>query len=107
MKKLRVYWHPQVPCPAFHVDVKSLREARLIMNALADYDIFQYENRIKPDYCNAGGLSEFDPEDDHDGPDGSWCDWHDPEFDDDFRDISDERIAELDAEAMAELPDYK
>src|ERR1700735_4900687 len=95
-RKLRVYWHPQVPCESFDVEVKTLREARLILKTLAEYDSFQYENRIKGDYCNAGGLCEFDPKDDHDGPQGSWCDWHDPETDEDFDDITDERIEELD-----------
>ena len=96
MPKLRVYWIPQVPMKAFHVPVSSLREARLILRTLADYDIFQFENRVKPDYCNAGGLDVFDPEDDHDGPDGSWCTWYD-EDDRDIDHLTDEEIAAIDA----------
>ena len=77
MKKgdLRVYWHPQVPCPAFYVPVKTPTEAAKILEVLANYDIFQFENRIKPDYANAGGLQVCDPDD----KDGVWSDWYDEE----------------------------
>lgn len=50
-----------------------------MMNVLAEYDMFQYDNNIKPDYCNAGGLQCFDPDDDTDDPNGSWTDWYDEE----------------------------
>lgn len=95
MQNLRVYWVPQVPMQPFHVPVSSLREARLILRTLADYDAFQFENRVKPDYCNAGGLEVFDPDDDHDGPNGSWCGWHD-EDDREFDEMTDDEIAEMD-----------
>ena len=60
--KLRVWWIPQVPGEPFYVPVESSERGRWLMGVLADYDRFQYENRIKPDYCNAGGLAEFDEE---------------------------------------------
>jgi hypothetical protein len=54
-------WHiPQVPMKAFRVKVQDVKEAIKILNVLADYDIFQFENHIKPDYTNAAGLEEFD-----------------------------------------------
>jgi len=53
--KLRVSHFPQVPCKAFHVDVNSIEEAMKIKNILANYDLFQYNNRIKPDYCKMFG----------------------------------------------------
>lgn len=99
MSKLRIYWIPQVPMTAFNVEVKTLREARLLLRTLAEYDLFQFTHRVKGDYANAGGLTEFDPDDDHDGPNGSWCDWTDPETCEDFGDITDERIDELDRSA--------
>lgn len=77
--KLRVWWIPQITCKPFYVDVGSLEEGVKVMDMLAEYDLFQYDNNIKPDYCNAGGLQVFDPEDDTDGPNGSWCDWYDEE----------------------------
>ena len=59
MKKgdLQVWWIPQVPGKPFTVDVASVEEGEKIMNALANYDLFQYANHIKPDYANAGGLN--------------------------------------------------
>jgi len=44
---------------------------RSVTDTLARYDAFQLDENIKPDYCNAGGLSVFD--------DGEWVDWEDPE----------------------------
>lgn len=74
---LRVWWIPQVPMKPFLIPVESPKEAKKLMNVLADYDIFQYKNNIKPDYCNAGGLSVFE--------DGEWSDW----CDEDGNDIND------------------
>lgn len=77
--KLKVWWVPQVPGKPFYVHVGSVEEGVKVMDILADYDRFQVENRIKPGSFNAGGLEVFDPQDDSDGPDGSWCHWHDEE----------------------------
>ena len=77
--KLRVWWIPQVPMKGFFVDVDSVEQGVKIMDVLADYDAFQFENNIKPDYCNAGGLQMFDPNDTEDSPDGTWTDWYDEE----------------------------
>lgn len=66
---LMVWWIPQVPGKRFEVPVASVQEAQKLLVVLADYDIFQYQNRIKPDYCNAGGLMIYE--------DGEWTDWCD------------------------------
>lgn len=71
--KLRVWHIPQVPMKAFRVEVSSVKEAKLLLKSLADYDIFQFENRIKPDYCNVQGLETI--EDIGNGPE--WVEWHD------------------------------
>lgn len=76
--KYNVWWIPQVPGPAFNVEVSTIAEGRKILEVLAHYDLFQFENRIKPDYCNAGGLSMWDP--DADGPGKG--DWYDVDPDD-------------------------
>lgn len=82
--KLRVWWIPQVPMKAFYVPVENLVEAKLLLDTLANYDLFQYENRVKPDYCNAGGLHVFE--------DGEWIDWHHPESDADIKDFTLEEL---------------
>ena len=66
---LLVWWVPQVPMKSFTVKVSSPKEAALIIETLDRYDAFQYENKIKPDYSNAGGLDIFE--------DGEWCCWID------------------------------
>jgi len=65
--KLRVWWVPQVPMPAFYTEVKDVNEAIFLLTALANYDIFQYEQKVKGDYCNAGGLQVTE--------DGEWVEW--------------------------------
>lgn len=54
--KLKVWWKPQVPMKSFEFDVSSIEEGRKFLRVLADYDLFQLANRIKPDYSNAGGI---------------------------------------------------
>lgn len=71
-ERLRVWWVPQVPMKSFTVDVSSVAEGVKVMDVLAAYDAFQYENQIKPDYCNAGGLQRHVDGDD-------WEDWYDEE----------------------------
>lgn len=79
-KELRVLWCPQVgACDFMRISVDSVEEAAKIMEVLADYDMFQYDNNIKPDYCNMGFLEEKDE-------DGEWVSWYgfidDEEFED-------------------------
>lgn len=77
--KLRVWHNPQVPGPAFRIAVKSIDEAVLVLNSLAFYDLFQFENNIKGDYCNVQGLEVFE--------DGEWFDWYDEESGDEIKDV--------------------
>ena len=69
---LRVWWIPQIPMNAFYAEVSSVEEGRRLIDTLALYDLFQFENNIKPDYCNAGGLSRFE--------DGDWWDYNDDDL---------------------------
>jgi hypothetical protein len=77
MARLQIYWIPQVPMQPFHARVSSLSEAKLLLDTLARYDLFQLEHGIKPDFANAGGLQVFDSSDTTDSEDGSWVDWED------------------------------
>ena len=61
----RVWWIPQIPLHPFYVPVKTV------------YDLFQFENNIKPDFCNAGGLEVQEELNDE------WYEYHD----EDDRDI--------------------
>jgi hypothetical protein len=68
---LQVWWVPQVPMTAFTVAVPDVATGRLICDVLANYDTFQFENNVKPDYCNAGGINVFE--------DGEWFDYMEDE----------------------------
>lgn len=75
---LRVWWIPQVPMKPFHFPVDSVEQAVHDLRLLAEYDKFQYENRVRPDYCNAGGLEVYVEDCDGEGNPG-WEDWSDDE----------------------------
>ncbi len=77
-KKLQVWWVPQIPMKPFEVEVNSIEEGVKIMSVLGDYDLFQYEKQIKPDYCNTGGLNQWDEDCDGKGTPG-WVNWVDEE----------------------------
>jgi len=67
--KLRVWHIPQIPMESFYVAVPDVETAKLVLELLARYDIFQYEHRVKPDYSNASGLQYWDATEEE------WCDW--------------------------------
>lgn len=69
--KLRIEHFPQIPCKPFIVPINSIEEALLVFDVLADYDLFQYENRIKPDYANITILNYWDEEEQE------WLNWTD------------------------------
>ena len=66
-----VWWIPQAPMEPFEVPVSSVEEGAALLRTLAEYDAFQFIKKVKPDYCNMGGLMEFDGTD--------WEDWQCPE----------------------------
>jgi len=90
---LRVWWIPQIPMDGFHIDISTIEEGVKIMNVLADYDKFQFDNNIKPDYCNAGGIERYDA-DNGDGENG-WCSWYDEESGEDNPELYLEEKAEI------------
>lgn len=71
--KLRIKHYPQIQCKPFIVEVNSLEEAKKISDTLAYYDLFQYENKIKPDYSNMTILEEYDEKE------KEWLSWEDEE----------------------------
>ena len=89
MSKLRVWHIPQVGCGAtFYVPVETAEEGKKVMDMLAAYDLFQLENRIKPDFANTNGLQVFNEEDQE------WEDWY-LETDEDYFDDIDEYFEDI------------
>lgn len=86
-QKMRVWWIPQVGAvdTPFYIPVESVVEAKKILDTLAFYDCYQFNKRVKGDYCNTGGLQTWDEEEQ------DWVDW---EYitDDDYFDDVDEYI---------------
>lgn len=85
MSKLRVWWIPQVGADggAFYIPVNTVEEGKKIMDLLAAYDAFQLQNRIKPDYCNTGGIQSWNEEE------SEWENWWMETEDDYFDDVDD------------------
>lgn len=55
----------------FCYPVKSVDEAWFLLNIIWDYDLFQYDNKIKGDYASASGLQYFNEND------NTWEEWYD------------------------------
>lgn len=90
---LRVWWILQVPSNnPFRVPVKDVFEAKLLMETLANYDLYQLKNNIKPDYSNAGGVEMLE--------DGEWTDFCDEDGND-----FDEHWEEIEATKQEEFAD--
>lgn len=93
--KLRVWWMPQIGATGetFHIPVQSVEEGKKVMDILSAYDAFQLQNRIKPDYANAGGLQVYNPET------ADWEDWY-LATEEDFFEAVDEYISSTDNAEM-------
>lgn len=79
--RLKVWWIPQVPMKPFVVYVNSLAHAWVLLEALAQYDLFQLDNNIKPDYSNVGGVCIWDEGLDPDDDGEKWTDWESDDYD--------------------------
>lgn len=91
-KKFRVWWCPQIGVKKnFLIPVCSIEEAKKIMDILAAYDCYEYNQNIKSDYANYGGLEVFNEEVQE------WEDWEYEDNDDYFDDIDEycERKSEI------------
>ena len=77
---LQVWWVPQIPMKSFTVPVKDVDQAIFLLDVLGKYDLFQYENHVKPDYSNVGGLSIYEADSDGEGGPG-WVDWYNDDGD--------------------------
>ena len=54
-------WHiPQIPSKSFKVESSNLEYLANLCDVLQRYDLFQYENNIKPDYANISGIEVWE-----------------------------------------------
>jgi hypothetical protein len=75
---MRVWWIPQVPGEPFYVEVSGVKEARKILDTLAEYDAFLLKNKHRIAHFNTGGLEVME--------ENEWIEWRDSQG----RDIDEE-----------------
>lgn len=61
-QKYRVWYVPQIPMEAFFYETDDLGTAQTVLDALAGFASFEYDNNLKPDYADAGGIELYDEE---------------------------------------------
>jgi Superinfection exclusion gene product 17 len=88
--RLKVWWIPQIPGEPFNWYVETFPEAKTLLDALAQYDIFQLNHKIKPDYSNVGGLMIFEGP-----PRPTFAEYHDPDNWNDWEDEEGRPIEDL------------
>ncbi len=62
----RAWYIPQVPMKPFEFQTESQADATMVLDAITKFSMFEFENRVKPDYSDAGGVQEL--------VDGEWID---------------------------------
>jgi hypothetical protein len=51
--KYKVWYIPQVPMESFEVEIENINEAIKIYEAIINFSIFEFKNKVKPDYSDA------------------------------------------------------
>lgn len=92
---LRVWWIPQLPGEPFRVRVPTLTAARLVVHALADYDLFMLEHGVRGDFSNTGGLEECLVADAANAADDEWA-GYETDDGDEFEELTDSQLEILD-----------
>lgn len=70
---LRIWYIPQVPMKAFERDVPDFKTGQLLLDTIYELALFEYENKVKPDYCNAGGISRWEEDGEGEGVAEAQC----------------------------------
>jgi hypothetical protein len=86
MQRLRVWYNLRVPRTTFTTEVANLVEARLLLDTLARYDEFCFNNKLAKYGYNAGGLQVWSD------VEQTWMHWIDEET---FSEIDDYTLEQL------------
>lgn len=57
---LKVWYIPQIPMKAFERIVPDLPTAKIVLEVLSKFSYFEFENRVKLDYADAGGIARME-----------------------------------------------
>lgn len=106
--ELRIWHIPQIPMIPFYARVENCLEAKILLNALAEYDLFQFEHHIKPDFSHAQGFTAWDATEESEygpqAPKGAWRDWYD-EYGNELSDYTLEELREM--ASIEKLPKWE
>lgn len=67
--KFKIWYNHQVPGPGYEQEVPNPEIGQAILDAIYQVALYQFTNRMIPDYANAGGIVYLDE-------DGEWVDYH-------------------------------
>ena len=59
--KFKIWYVHQIPGKAYTQEVSSPEDGQMILDAIYQVALYQYENRMIPDYANAGGIVYLEP----------------------------------------------
>ncbi|MBB3752667.1 hypothetical protein FHT44_005179 [Mycolicibacterium sp. BK634] len=71
--KFKLWYQHQVPGPSFEQEVSDPVIGQKILDTIYDVALYQFHNKMIPDYCNMGGIVYLDE-------DGDWSDFHPEEW---------------------------
>ena len=57
---LRIWYIPQVPMKVFEASVPDLKPGKLVPDIISELALFEFENKVKPDYANMGGIVRYE-----------------------------------------------
>lgn len=61
MSKFRMWYIPQVPMDdPFIREYDTAADAEAALDLISVYSYYEYLNRVKPDYADAGGVEQWD-----------------------------------------------
>lgn len=63
MARFKAWYIPQVPMHPFEVECETAEQAWDALDLITNFSIFEFENNVKPDYSDVGGVSEWDEAD--------------------------------------------
>jgi len=95
--RFKAWYIPQVPMKAFEVECATADEAQRVLDLLTDFSMFEADNRVKPDYSDAGGVVEWDE------TEQEWCDY---DADDELRESIARGLAQSAAGEVVDLGDF-
>ena len=65
MQKFRVWYIPQIPWKPFQVTADTFEEWKKLLETIINFSIFEFKERVKPDYSDASWMEYFYTDEDN------------------------------------------